>query len=231
MIELQHRYSIKDIRGIVFDWSGVVVDEIEATGLAHIDVIKKLTGKDVSYEEWRAQIGSRWQDFYLKHGVNAWQLPEVLPQFQLEYQKFRHFVMPQPGIFAVLSTVKQANYMTAVLSNQKRSVILESAWRFNLLKYFDLIVAADDLEKTKPHPEALLQTLRLLQLHHREVILLEDMKDGIQMGLDVGTLTIGVRSKLEQDLSMANCCLENVIDLLEILGLSHNLSDTDRQKE
>lgn len=219
MLDIKGKLRTRKIRGIIFDWSGVVVDEIEATGLAHIAVIKMLTGRDVSYEEWRAHIGSNWQNFYLGQGVEASRLSKVLVQFQLEYERFKDFIKPRPGIAKVLFALKQANYVTAVLSNQTRGVILEAALRYHLLGYFDTIAAAEDLEESKPHAGALFQILRMLDLEPEEVILLEDMKEGIEMGLEAGVITIGVRSKLEQDLSMADWYIENITDLLDILDL------------
>lgn len=219
MLDIRSKLRTRKIRGIIFDWSGVVVDEIEATGRAHIAVIKMLTGKEVSYEEWRAHIGSNWQDFYLRQGVEASRLSEVLSLFQQEYGRFKHFIKPRSGIAKVLSALKQANYVIAVLSNQTRVVILEAALRYNLLKYFNLIVGAEDLEKSKPHSEALFQILKMLDLEPKETLLLEDMKEGIEMGLHADVITIGVKSKLEQDLSMADWYIENITDLLDILDL------------
>jgi putative hydrolase of the HAD superfamily len=219
MLEMKRKLQTRKLRGIIFDWSGVVVDEIEATGRAHIAVIKMLTGKDVSYEQWRAHIGSNWQTFYLRQGLEASQLSGVLPQFQQEYARFKGSIRLRPGITYVLSTLKHFNYVTAVLSNQARDVILGTASRYDLLKYFDLIVADEDLEKSKPHSEALFQVLRMLDLEPGDVLLLEDMKEGIEMGLDAGVITIGVRSKLEQDLSMADWYIEDITDLLDILDL------------
>jgi hypothetical protein len=51
------------------------------------------------------------------------------------------------------------------------------------------------------------------------------------MGIDVGAVTIGIRSELEQDLSMADWHLENVIDLLDILGLSSDSGAATRVHE
>ena len=61
--------------------------------------------------------------------------------------------------------------MTGVLSNQVRGVIDIPALKYDLLEYIEVIVGDEDLEKSRPHAQALLQLLRMLDPKPEEVLL------------------------------------------------------------
>ncbi|MEO5633785.1 HAD family hydrolase [Gaiella sp.] len=72
-----------------------------------------------------------------------------------------------------------------------------------LLVQITPIVAADDVQHGKPHPEGYLRALALLDLDVAEVVAFEDSEAGIAAAKSAGVRCIAVRGTLADDLADA----------------------------
>ena len=59
----------------------------------------------------------------------------------------------------------------------------------DLEKYFESIVAGDDIMKHKPHPEVFIQTMEKLTIVPEETLIIGDSKVDIEAGKAVGMYT------------------------------------------
>ncbi|MCK2036737.1 HAD family phosphatase [Microbacterium sp. SSW1-49] len=97
----------------------------------------------------------------------------------------------RPGARELLADLKAAGIPTALVTMSLRRMALGVV---ELIDFdaFDLVVAGDDVENPKPHPEPYLQAAALLDIDIADAIVIEDSPTGLRAGLASGAVTLGV---------------------------------------
>ncbi|WP_301111802.1 HAD family phosphatase [Microbacterium sp.] len=97
----------------------------------------------------------------------------------------------RPGARELLSDLRAAGIPTALVTMSLRRMALSVV---DLIDFeaFDLVVAGDDVDNPKPHPEPYLQAAALLDVDITEAIVIEDSPTGVRAGLASGALTLAV---------------------------------------
>ncbi len=95
------------------------------------------------------------------------------------------------GARELLLDLKQAGITTALVTMSLRRMALSVV---DLIDFpaFDLVVAGDDVDNPKPHPEPYLQAAALLDIDITEAIVIEDSPTGVRAGIASGAVTLGV---------------------------------------
>ncbi|MFJ4252642.1 HAD family hydrolase [Microbacterium sp. NPDC090003] len=97
----------------------------------------------------------------------------------------------RPGARELLLDLKQAGVTTALVTMSLRRMALSVV---DLIDFpaFDLVVAGDDVDNPKPHPEPYLQAAALLDIDIADAIVIEDSPTGVRAGIASGAVTLGV---------------------------------------
>jgi HAD superfamily hydrolase (TIGR01509 family) len=95
------------------------------------------------------------------------------------------------GARELLSDLKAAGIPTALVTMSLRRMALGVV---ELIDFdaFDLVIAGDDVENPKPHPEPYLQAAALLDIDIADAIVIEDSPTGLRAGIASGAVTLGV---------------------------------------
>ncbi|MFE7441217.1 HAD hydrolase-like protein [Streptomyces chartreusis] len=205
------------IDGIVFDWSGVLADEIEAVAQAHASAITALGGHPLTVEQWKSGVLDDWRKLYLDQGVPARSMRKAPDVFAAYFAKNLASIHPVEGAAEVLRDAKKAGLKVAILSNQLEPCLRSCLRHFGWEQYFDVVVAARGPKVPKSDPEALWGILRDLRLKPMRTMLVEDMTQGITLGKATGLVTVGKPSALHQDLSAADFLVDDLRDVLKVV--------------
>ncbi|MGO4487138.1 HAD family hydrolase [Microbacterium sp. 2RAF4] len=97
----------------------------------------------------------------------------------------------RPGARELLRDLRDAGIPTGLVTMSLRRMALNVV---DLIEFdaFDIVVAGDDVDNPKPHPEPYLQAAALLDVDIAEVIVIEDSPTGVRAGLASGALTLAV---------------------------------------
>ncbi|MFT4156655.1 MAG: HAD family phosphatase [Microbacterium sp.] len=97
----------------------------------------------------------------------------------------------RPGARELLRDLRNAGIRTGLVTMSLRRMALGVV---DLIDFtaFDVVVAGDDVENTKPHPEPYLQAAALLGVDIADTVVIEDSPTGIRSGLASGAVTLGV---------------------------------------
>lgn len=130
-----------------------------------------------------------------------------------------------PGVIYSLDLFKKSNLRLAVATGSPRKYIDAVTSRLGLKDYFELIVSADDVQKSKPDPESFIVTCHKLGLNPSECVVIEDATVGVQAAKAAGCKCIAIpnRNVKIQDYSQADLVLESLekITIDDILGLNN----------
>ena len=101
----------------------------------------------------------------------------------------------------------------AIVSGAFRAEIEPVVAAAGLTEQITAIVAADDVEHGKPHPEGYVQALDLLGLGAAEAVVFEDTEAGIAAAKAAGIRCIAVRGTLPDDRLAA---ADELVDAIEV---------------
>ncbi|MCX7656823.1 MAG: beta-phosphoglucomutase [Treponemataceae bacterium] len=212
---------IKDIKGIIFDLDGVLVD----TARFHYVAWKRLAqslGFDFTEEDNERLKGvSRMKslDILLEIGNISCSLEEkerLAEQKNRWYTELLQSLSEKdllPGSLECLKILKESGYLIALGSASKNAKFIID--RLGIYSYFDVIVDGTLVEKAKPDPEVFIKAAEMLKLCSSQCIVFEDSKAGIEAAKSCGMIAIAVGKK--ENLPGADFYIYSLADLLELL--------------
>lgn len=120
-----------------------------------------------------------------------------------------------PGLKKSLKLFKENGIKIALASSGTKEYINLVLTKFNLTKYFDVIVSGDDVKRGKPDPETYLIAIKKLHIKSSQAVVLEDATNGITAAKAAGCFCIAIKNPHtpKQDLSKVDLVLDSLSDL------------------
>jgi len=102
-----------------------------------------------------------------------------------------------PGIPDFLNSVRKAGISTAIVTSSDNEK-LSSLWKVHpdLRNFFDTVISADDITRSKPDPEGYLLAAKRLNVAPKNAFVFEDSLAGLQAGRAGGMTVVGVATTL-----------------------------------
>lgn len=117
-----------------------------------------------------------------------------------------------PGIREFLDSVRKAGIGTAIVTSSDNEK-LNSLWKAHpdLREFFDTVVSADDITRSKPDPEGYLLAAKRLNVAPENAFVFEDSLVGLQAGQAGGMTVVGVATTLpaEKVATLADVVIDN----------------------
>ena len=139
--------------------------------------------------------------------------------YQQRQQIFLKLVADQlqtmPGLVESLELFRNNGMKIALASSGMVEYINLVLKKFDIEKFFDIIITGDDVQKGKPDPETYHIACQKLGLPPTDCLVLEDATAGIASAKAAGCKCIAIINKftLSQDLSQADLILNSLIEL------------------
>jgi len=186
---------IKEARAVLFDMDGIIIDSDSLHDEAKRRAVS-FCGVQVGDAEWSeirhftsAQI---YQLLCKKHSeIRLTEEEFVVEKSRIFVEIAPHKMKAITGAFEFVAYLKGKSIRTALVTASRKDTLGIVASKFDLDKYFDIILTREDVEKAKPDPEAYLKAARLLGVEPKNSLVLEDSVPGVQSGKAAGCLVIG----------------------------------------
>ena len=161
------------IKAVLFDFDGTIFDTNKLIIESWQQVFRVMTGSETDEAKLKATFGEP-----LLITMERW-FPgesERLVDIYRNHQKDIYFKMIElyPGMAELIKKLKALGYMNAVVTSRLTSSTINTLDKFDLTKYFDVIVTCDDTDKHKPDPEPALVALEKLGIKADEAIMIGD---------------------------------------------------------
>jgi len=113
---------------------------------------------------------------------------------------------PTLGVLRLIQELKQRGIKLAIGSSSTKKLVNYILNKLELAHAFDRVVAAEDIEHSKPNPEIFLKAAMELGVKPNQCLVIEDSKLGIDAAKSAGMKCIGYRNPHSgnQDLSRAD---------------------------
>lgn len=117
-----------------------------------------------------------------------------------------------PGILDFLSELRSLHIRTAVVTSSDQAKI-QNLWRAHpeLKRFFDIVITADDITRSKPDPEGYLLAAARLNAAPAQSVVFEDSRAGLQAARAGGMHVVGLATTLPRDevAALADTVIEN----------------------
>lgn len=197
------------LRAILFDLNGVLIDDEPI----HLELIQKILGEE-GIDPARAGDPRRWigrqdRDAFAEafeaagEPVAAERIERLIARKSSYYQlRLRSDGFPPfPGASEIVYAAHDAGLMLGLVTGAQRAEAEGALEQLALRECFKAIVAAEDTERGKPHPDPYLRGLAHLNslpplpqrlLHPHEVLAIDDSPAGLRSAAAAGLPTLGV---------------------------------------
>ena len=183
------------IKAVLWDLDGVLVDSYAMIFRCYEKTLQKFEKKAVLRDHLIKLLGGSGRDI-LKMISNA--------KDEAEFERmFNYFADESAKISANIALVDGAGnvlrqlsgkYLQGIVSSRRRRSLDAILKRNKIDKYFQAVIAYEDVENPKPHPEPILKALEILEVESLNAVYIGDMNEDIRAGLDAGVKMIAYRN-------------------------------------
>ena len=125
-----------------------------------------------------------------------------------------------PNIPEVLNELKSGNKKLFVVSSKKTDVLLRNLQKLEIDAYFEDIIGSDKVTNYKPHPEGIINLVKLYNLVKEETVMIGDAIFDLQMAKSASVnscaVTWGSHKREQLLMEKPTFLINNVIELLQL---------------
>lgn len=180
--------------GLIFDCDGTLVD----TAPAHLAALQEgLEPHGLTMDkEWYYPRGGLTPDALMDEYEALLGRPvprdSIFERYSVAFQAGLHR-LKEVAVIAEVAREWKGRVPMAVASNGRKENVKASLAATKLLPLFDLIVAAEDVERGKPAPDVFLEAARRMGVAAESCVVFEDTDEGLEGARRAGMRTIDIR--------------------------------------
>jgi 2,3-diketo-5-methylthio-1-phosphopentane phosphatase/HAD superfamily hydrolase (TIGR01509 family) len=216
----------KQIRGIIFDLDGTLIESYEAIYLGLKECFQYF-GMDIFpfpdlKKYLKPDLETTLSQFFSPEGVLKG-IPVMRRRYEEVYLDKTHFL---DGAREVLKTLHAEGILMGIASNKFGRFSRGVLTHLGVADYFNSVIGSGDVLRNKPFPDMIHASLNEMALSPEEAIFigdtLTDIETGKQAGVDVYALPTGFHSKKELSQRKPKRLLKNLWELVQVV--QHPLS-------
>jgi beta-phosphoglucomutase len=181
------------VKAFLFDLNGTMVDDMHF----HISAWQKMLNKygcNFSYEQTKKECYGKNEEIFERIFPGKFSVKEGYKlgyEKELQYQKdFKPHLKLINGLDLFLADAYEKNIKLAIGSAAIRANIDFVIDGTDTRKYFEIIISANDVIKSKPHPETYLKCAAALHVQPHECLVFEDSPKGIECATNAGMKSV-----------------------------------------
>ena len=188
-----------EIKAIISDFDGTLVDTFEANFLAYEQAFAEI-GYTLTRETYRACFGLRYDKFIEQIGLEKNDDTRKVRDLKSQYYP-RHFehLKVNKALVEFIRAFHADGGKTAIVSTARRENLMAALKCIGAEDLFDVILCGEMVEKGKPNPEIYLKALELLQVDTNEALCFEDTEIGIEAAKAAGVPVIKIDKSFYED--------------------------------
>ena len=174
------------LKTIIMDFDGLIVDTEVVWYQIYVEWYRKNKNYEMSVQEFLICVGSEAEELFKSldsRGIHVDR--EIFARdTQQRFIEESTKLPAKPGVEDFLRTAKKQGIVIALATSSTRKKPETHLNRLNLMKYFDLLVTAEDVQRIKPAPDLFLKTAEKAGCTVEECLVIEDSLNGLKAGLN-----------------------------------------------
>jgi len=181
---------MKKISTILFDFDGTLMDTNDIIIESWQYMFKAVEGKERPIEDIIKTLGEPLT-LTMKNTFPDMEIEDYASIYRgFQREKFEEAVKPFPGMSELLAELKEKGYKLGLVTSRLTRSTNHGLDKYELTKYFDVIVTADDTEKHKPDPEPVYIALEKLNSKAEESLMIGDTRFDILCARNAGVKSV-----------------------------------------
>ncbi len=190
-IEVFLNAANKCFRAFLFDLDGTIVDTIDLIRESFRHASREVLGRQLPDEVLMANVGQPLMTQMEKLGA------ERARQLYETYRRFNHshhdeLIRPYAGVEDLLKELVLRGARLGIVTSKSRDTVNMAFRSIPVESYFETVVAADDTDFHKPHPQPLMLAMRRMDAAPDESVYIGDSPFDIKAGQAAGIRTAAV---------------------------------------
>ncbi len=191
----------KQIRGIIFDLDGTLIEAYEAIYLGLKEALEHFGRQIFPFSDLGKYLRADLEAT-LRHFFSPEDIPEAIPIMRKKYEQvYLGHTYLLNGAREVLASLRSQGVLMGVASNKFGRFSRGALSHLGVSDYFRSVIGAGDVPRNKPYPDMILTALREMNLLPAEAVFVgdtpTDIETGKEAGVDVYALPTGFHSKIE----------------------------------
>ncbi|WP_232192559.1 pyrophosphatase PpaX [Thermoanaerobacter mathranii] len=180
------------IRTVLFDLDGTIIDTNELIIESFKYTIQKHLGYIIQPEEVTPYFGEPLQITLKRFSQDKW---ELMVDTYRRYNEFNHdkYTRIRQDVKAALELMYKNGIKMGIVTSKRRELAVRGLKLFDLEKYFKVIVALEDTERHKPHPDPIVKALEVLNANKEETLMVGDSPYDILCASNAGVKSVAVK--------------------------------------
>lgn len=196
-----------DIKGLIFDFDGVIVDTEYAKYIAWQEIFNSY-GVEISFSFIESIFGFEEGPNpvipYLEKCIGEKVDQEnVLSRVKEKFYFLINKIGLRPGIAGYLESARNLDIRMVIASNAKKSQIMPLIDRLEIEDYFLSILTREKVSKIKPDPEIINLAIDKLGLSHEEIIAFDDSNVGLKAAKAANVFCVAVPNELTKHFNLS----------------------------
>lgn len=204
---------------ILFDLDGTVIDSVALIRESHRHAVRTVLGQDLPDEVLTANVGRPLIE--QTRAISAEHAEELLAAYrEWNHAHTRDLLRPYEGMEDALRELRRAGRCLGVITSKSRPTVRLAFDVLPLEQYFDVVIAAEDTVRHKPHPDPLLAALARLGREPGGACYVGDAPFDVDAGRAAGVAAIAVTWGFFSRESLARHQPDAIVDTIgELLEL------------
>lgn len=178
-------------KAFLFDLNGTVIDDMRYHAEAWYDILTKDLKSNITRPEVKAQMYGKNDELLVRVFGEGYFTQEKMNELSMEKERrYQQAYLPElaliDGLQQFLDDAKQAGIKMAIGSAAIPFNIAFVLDNLRLNDYFPILVSADDVVTSKPHPDTFLQCAEALNVSPSDCIVFEDAPKGVEAAQNAG---------------------------------------------
>ena len=210
------------LRAIIFDLDGVIIDSEPLMRFAFAEAYRRVVGEGTPpIEAYLEHMGESFPRIVERLGlpISLWEPYRELCQQHID--RINVFA----GSHGVLNWARMRGLKLAILTGKDRARTLQILDHFNLARYFDMVIASDQLHRPKPDPEGIHFALDCFGCSPDEAVMVGDAVSDIlcaqRASVEAIAVTWGIKPERVQTLCQPDYIVHSWSSLLRVLRSLH----------
>lgn len=175
------------IKAVIFDMDGVIIDNQPYQKMAFRQLFKEYN-LQISNQEFTRKIKKLRgrpikmyiEDFFQDNYSNE-EMEKINKRRDEIYKSiFKKNFKVVAGFVDFLNELKKTDLLLAVATSSTQELLEFTMENLNVKNSFNLVITADDIKNSKPHPEIYLKTAEKIRVLPEKCLVFEDSLAGIQ---------------------------------------------------
>ena len=185
---------------VIFDMDGVIIDSepLHERTASMVFNAYGMTVPENLFDAYKGRTDREVVRFMIdNHAGQSLDVDTLLQERRLLYESFIDELLPVADVLPFISAVAGSHPLALTTSASRQNQQLAFR-KFDLDRFFDVVITSDDITRPKPDPQPYIVTAERLNADPARCVVFEDSTHGVRSALAAGCQVIAITTSFDE---------------------------------